>query len=175
MNECDRSYFLTEAAIQFGYGAISVLSHRTGVAISTICRGIAELSSQKLPGDGHIRCAETGRKPVEQIYPDIVKLTQEILDDEIYGSPEGGKRTSCSLWNILKALAEKGISVERSTVQRIIKDIGYSRQKNCKMEQVGTPSPDRDIQFEFFHSETKEALKDAVPVIVCIMGLKPST
>ena len=165
LNECDRRHFLAETAIQFGYGAISILSHRTGVAISTIRRGIVELSSQEPSGNGHIRCAGAGRKPVEQIYPDIVKLTQEILDDETYGSPEGGKWTSCSLRNISKALAEKGISIEKSTVQRIIKDLGYSRQKNCKMEQVGTPSPARGIQFEFIHSETKEALKDGVPVI----------
>lgn len=165
LNECDRRHFLAETAIQFGYGAISILSHRTGVAISTIRRGIAELSAQEPSGNGHIRCTGAGRKPVEQIYPDIIKLTQEILDDETYGSPEGGKWTSCSLRSISKALSEKGIPVEKSTVQRIIKDLGYSRQKNCKMEQVGAPSPDRDIQFEFIHSETKEALKDGVPVI----------
>ena len=147
LNECDRRHFLAETAIQFGYGAISILSQRTGVAISTIRRGIAELSSPEPSGDGHIRRAGAGRKPVEQIYPDIIKLTQEILDDETYGSPEGGKWTSCSLRNISKALAEKGICIEKSTVQRIIKDLGYSRQKNCKMEQVGDPSPDRDIQF----------------------------
>lgn len=165
LNECDRRHFLAETAMQFGYGAISVLSQRTGVAISTIRRGIAELSSQELPDNGHIRRAGAGRKPVEQIHPDIVKLTQEILDDETYGSPEGGKWTSCSLRNISKALAEKGICIEKSTVQRIIKDLGYSRQKNRKMEQVGEPSPDRDIQFEFIRSETNEALKDGVPVI----------
>lgn len=96
LNECDRRHFLAETAIQFGYGAISLLSHRTGVAISTICRGIAELSSKEPSYDGHIRCAGAGRKPVEQ---------------------------------------------------------------------VGTPSPGRGIQFEFIHSETKEALKDGAPVI----------
>ena len=165
LNECDRRHFLAETAIQFGYGSISVLSQRTGVAISTIRRGIAELSSQKPSGDGHIRRAGAGRKPVEQTYPEIIGLVQELLEDETYGSPEGGKWTSCSLRNIAKALAEKGIPVEKSTVQRIIKDLGYSRQKNRKMEQVGAPSPDRDIQFEFIRSETDKSLKDGVPVL----------
>ncbi len=165
LNECDRRHFLAKTAMQFGYGAISILSRRTGVAISTIRRGIAELSSPESPCGSHIRCAGAGRKPVEQLYPDIVELTKEILEDETYGSPEGGKWTSCSLRNISKALAQKGIPVEKSTVQRIIKDLGYSRQKNRKMEQTGNPSPDRDVQFEFIHSETKEALKEGVPVI----------
>ncbi len=114
LNERDRRLFLAKIAKQFGYGAISLLSQRTGVAISKICRGIVELSSQKEPfDDGHIRSAGAGRKPVEKIYQDIVKLTQEILDAETYGSPEGGKWTSCSLRNISKALAEKGIEVEK--------------------------------------------------------------
>ena len=90
---------------------------------------------------------------------------QEILDDETYGSPEGGKWTSCSLRNISKALSEKGITVEKSTVQRIVKELGYSRQRNRKMEQVGSPGPDRNDQFEFIHSETKQALRDGIPVI----------
>ncbi len=166
LNERDRRLFLAGIAIQFGYGATSLLSQRTGVAISTIRRGIIELSSQEEPlDDGHIRSAGAGRKPVEEIYPDIVKLTQEILDDETYGSPEGGKWTSCSLRNISKALAEKDIVIEKSTVQRIVKGLGYSRQKNRKMEQVGNPSPDRNEQFEFIHSEIKEALENGIPVI----------
>lgn len=165
LNERDRRLFLAEMAVQCGYGAISILSQRTGVAISTIRRAIAELSSPELSNDGHIRCKGAGRKPVEEIYPDIVRLIQEILDDETYGSPQGGRWMSCSLRNITKMLSDQGISIEKSTVQRIVKELGYSRQKNRKMEQVGEPAPDRDVQFEFIHSETKEAVKDGIPII----------
>ncbi len=165
LNERDRRLFLAEIAVQAGFGAITILSQRTGVAISTIRRGIAELSSQEAPDDGHIRYSGAGRRSVEEIYPDIKSSVQEILDDETYGSPEGGRWTSCSLRNISKALSEKGIFIEKSTVQRLVKELGYSRQKNRKMEQVGTPSPDRNEQFEFIHSQTKEALNEGVPVI----------
>lgn len=165
LNERDRRLFLAETAVQAGYGAISILSQRTGVAISTIRRGIAELSSEKSPDDGHVRYSGAGRRPVEELYPDIIKSIQEILDDETYGSPEGGKWLSCSLRNISKALSDQGIIIEKSTVQRIVKELGYSRQKNRKMEQVGAPSPDRNVQFEFIHSETNEALKNGLPVI----------
>ncbi len=165
LNERDRRLFLAEAAVQAGFGAITILSQRTGVAVSTIRRGIDELSSQKSPDDGYIRCRGARRKPVEEIYPDITRTVQDILDDETYGSPEGGRWTSCSLRGISKALADKGICIEKSTVQRIVRELGYSRQKNRKMEQVGAPSPDRDAQFEFIHSQTKEALGDGIPVI----------
>lgn len=102
---------------------------------------------------------------MEETFPDVVNLVQEILDDETYGSPEGGKWTSCSLRKITKVLSDKGISIEKSTVQRIVRELGYSRQKNRKMEQVGDPDPDRDVQFEFIHSETDNSLKEGIPVI----------
>ena len=57
LNERERRIFLAETAVRFGYGSISVLSQRTGMAISTIRRAIDELSSQELPDDGRIRCA----------------------------------------------------------------------------------------------------------------------
>ncbi|MEZ3472558.1 MAG: ISAzo13 family transposase [Lachnospiraceae bacterium] len=59
----------------------------------------------------------------------------------------------------------KGILIEKSTVQRIVRNLGYSRQKNRKMEQVGNPDPDRGVQFEFIHSETDKSLRDGIPVI----------
>ena len=107
LNECDRRHFLAKTAMQFGYGAISILSRRTGVAISTIRRGIAELTSQESPCGSRIRCAGAGRKPVEQLYPDIIEMTKEILEDETYGSPEGRKWTSCSLRKISNGIGSK--------------------------------------------------------------------
>ena len=71
LNEREHRIFLAETAVQFGYGSLSVLSQRTGVAISTIRRAIDELSSQELPDDGRICCAGAGRKPVEEIYRDV--------------------------------------------------------------------------------------------------------
>lgn len=32
------------------------------------------------------------------------------------------------------------------------------------MEQVGDPDPDRDVQFEFIHSETNNSLKEGISV-----------
>lgn len=106
------------------------------MVISTIRQAIDKLSSQELSDDGRIRCAGAGLKLEDEAYPDVVNLVQEILDDETYGSPKGDMWTSCSLRNITKALFDKGIPIEKSTVQRIVKELGYSRQKNRRMEQA---------------------------------------
>ena len=66
---------------------------------------------------------------------------------------------------IARVLEIEGIFVEKSTVQRIVKELGYSRQQNRKMEQAGEPDPDKDAQFEFIKSQSNEALHDGIPVI----------
>ncbi|MBP5719163.1 MAG: ISAzo13 family transposase, partial [Abditibacteriota bacterium] len=165
LNEKERRLFLAETAIRFGYGAGMVLSKGTGVSYSTIRRGIKELLSGERTDDGRVRRSGAGRKATEEIYPDIIGVTQEILDDETYGSPEGGKWRSRSLRNITKELAEKGIVIEKSTTQRIVKELGYDRQQNRKMEQVGEAAPDRDEQFAFIRSQKDEAVREGTPVI----------
>ena len=165
LNEKERRLFLAEIAIQYGYGAGMALSKRTGVSYSTIRRGMKEVLKGEMADDGRIRRSGAGRKAVEEIYPDIIGLTKEILDDETYGSPEGGKWRSRSLRNITKELAEKGIIIEKSTAQRIVKELGYNRQQNRKMEQVGQAVPDRDEQFAFIRSQKDEAMQEGTPVI----------
>ena len=165
LNEKERRLFLAETAIQCGYGAGIALSKRTGVSYSTIRRGMKELLSGETTDGERIRRSGAGRKTVEELYPDIIGLTKEILDDETYGSPEGGKWRSRSLRNIVKELAEKGIVIEKSTAQRIVKELGYHRQQNRKMEQVGEAAPDRDAQFEFIRSQKDEAMQEGAPVI----------
>lgn len=165
LNERERRIFLGSGAIQFGYGSISVLSQRTGVAISTIRRGMADSLNEDEWDCGRVRRIGAGRKPIEETYPDIKVTIQKFLEDETYGSPEGGKWYTSSLRSIAEKLEEKGIHVEKSTVQRIVAEIGYSRQQNRKMEQVGEPDPDKDAQFEFINSQSKEALNDGIPVI----------
>lgn len=165
LNERERRVFLAETALQFGYGAGTVLSKRTGVSYSTIRRGIKEVLTGEPLEDGRVRRSGAGRKPTEEIYPDVISVMREILDDGTYGSPEGGKWRTRSLRNIAKDLAERGIFIEKSTAQRIVRELGYNRQQNRKMEQVGEPSPDRDAQFAFIHDETDCAMKEETPVI----------
>jgi hypothetical protein len=43
--------------------------------------------------------------------------------------------------------------------------MGYSRQANQKMLQVGEPHPDRNAQFEFINAKAKEFIEAGEPVI----------
>ena len=165
LNERERRELLARGCMKFGRGAAYNLSKFTGVSMASIRRGLSDIQSPYKLEEGRVRVAGGGRKPIEETYPDIFGNVLEILQSATYGSPEGGKWTSLSLQNISDELAERGIIAERSTLQRIVKELGYSRQKNRKMDQVGKPSPDRSVQFDFIQTETEEAIADGIPVI----------
>lgn len=50
-------------------------------------------------------------------------------------------------------------------ISQLLTDMGYSKQVNQKMEQVGIPSPDRNEQFEFIDHTAHKYLENGEPVI----------
>ncbi len=76
---------------------------------------------------------------MEAKYPDIMSHIQEIVDGNTYGSPEKVRSwTTLSLHDIQSILTEKyQISVSYRTVSNLLEKLGYSKQTNQKMLQVG--------------------------------------
>ena len=54
-----------------GYGGIAAVSRATGIARSTIGRGLADLDRPALP-PGQVRRAGSGRKPVQETDPTLL-------------------------------------------------------------------------------------------------------
>lgn len=50
-------------------------------------------------------------------------------------------------------------------MSQLLTDMGYSRQVNQKMLQVGEPSHDHNEQFGIINDLTKQYLEESVPVI----------
>lgn len=167
LDEAQRRLMLGQMAIKAGcFGAVAMLSRLTGVAFRTIKRGIEEVQSGK-DFDGPVRMEGGGRKSVESKYPDILDHVQKILDEATYGSPESGRKwTSLSHQKIADELESRfGISISANTAGRLIEKLGYSKQANKKMNQVGDPHPDRDAQFQYLNEQSKEFLNAGEPVI----------
>lgn len=148
-------------------GAIAMLTRLTGAAFRTIKRGYAEAVAAEENRSGAVRGEGGGRKSVESTYPDILEHVQEILDEATYGSPETGRKwTSLSHQDIAEELeARYGIHICANTAGRLIEKLGYSKQANKKMDQVGKPHPDRDAQFQYLNEQSKEFLEVGDPVI----------
>lgn len=148
-------------------GAIAMLTKLTGVAFRTIKRGIVEALDADENRRGSVRVEGGGRKSVESNYPDILEYVQDILDEATYGSPETGRKwTSLSHQDIADELKSRhGIQVCANTAGRLIEKLGYSKQANKKMDQIGKPHPDRDAQFQYMNEQSKQFLDAGDPVI----------
>ena len=92
---------------------------------------------------------------------------EELLRENTYGNPMAViSYTSLSQREIARRITEgKGIAISQNVAANALEALGYSKQKNQKMEQVGTAHPDRDAQ------RTRRGLL-ARGRAVCVRGLQ---
>ena len=165
LDEHQRRLFLASEAMAYGHGGISMAHTISGVSIATIRKGIDELESG-VRLDGRIRQSGGGRRPIQDTYPDIEEKILKIVDPETYGDPERVlSYTTVSLRDISDELAKQNVSVSHVTVVDVLDSMGYSKQVNQKMLQLGVPHPDRNAQFERINATVAEHIKAGVPVI----------
>jgi hypothetical protein len=165
LDERQKRLFLASEAKTIGYRGISIVSRISGVSRTTITRGMKELESGE-EYRNNVRKAGGGRNYVENKYPDIVDRIRVIIDDETYGDPTKViSYTTESQRKIARKLGVQGINVNYTTVGKIIESMGYSKQANKKMLQIGEPHPDRNAQFKYINKTAADYIKAGTPVI----------
>jgi transposase len=167
LNEKQRRQYAATLAITYGYGGATVVHKITGISLNTITAGKKELKQKTDVNIGRVRKTGGGPKWLEERYPNIQKHVRDIVEGSTYGSPEKVLSwTTESLRSIQRTLAaEYKISTSHVTVGAILEDMGYSKQANQKMLQVGESHPDRNAQFEFINGKAKEYIEAGEPVI----------
>ena len=157
--------YLANEAMSAGHGGVSKVSRISGVSRTTITKGIQELENDKSL-NGRVRKIGGGRNYVEEKYPEIEERILALIDGSTYGNPERVlSYTTESLRKIEQALKSQGINVSHETIGKIIESMGYSKQANQKMLQVGEPHPDRNAQFEHINKTASEHIESGNPVI----------
>lgn len=165
LNEMQKRLFLASEAIAYGRGGIAEVIRISKVSRNTIKKGIDEIKSGKTY-NGKVRGGGGGRKPIEVRYPDIEKEIRRLIDGSTYGDPERVlSYTTESLRKIEAELNNRNMKIGRTAVAKILEAMGYSKQANKKMLQVGEPHPDRNAQFEHINKTATEYLDAGVPVI----------
>ncbi|MDR1635799.1 MAG: ISAzo13 family transposase, partial [Treponema sp.] len=165
LNEMQRRLFLASEAIAYGRGGIAEVLRITGVSRNTVKRGIHELKSGVMC-DGRVRKSGGGRNFVELKHTGIEEEIRKLIDGSTYGNPERVlSYTTESLRKIEGKLKSRGIPVSHETVGKILQSMGYSKQANQKMLQVGETHPDRNAQFEHINTAAAEYIKTGDPVI----------
>ena len=174
LDEKQKRILYGSAASALGHGGIAFVNEITGSSRNTITSGMDEITSsvkENSPSDdrtGRIRKPGAGRKSALEKNPLLYEKIEEIItqNGDTYGNPDKPLRwTTWSLRKIAGELVKFGITVSQNIVSRALDALGYSKQQNQKMRQVGEQHPDRDAQFCFINETSAEFLSKGEPVI----------
>jgi hypothetical protein len=164
LDERGRRMFAAAEARAAGYGGIAAVSRATGLAASTIGRGLKELAAAGLESD-RIRRHGGGRKAL------LVSDTK-LLDDLLTlvapserGDPMSPLRWTCkSLRRLAAELRALGHRISHTVVGEVLKQQKFSLQGNRKTRE-GDSHPDRDAQFAYINESVTRMLAGQQPVI----------
>jgi len=148
-----------------GHGGIAATAVATGMARSTIGRGLAELETGRDDFPERIRRPGAGRKPATELQPGLLDALQDLVSSAIRGDPEAALLwVSKSQRHLAAALGERGFEVSHKLVGRLLNTLGFSLQANSKTRE-GANHPDRNAQFEHINAQINTFQADGQPTI----------
>ena len=165
LDERQRRLFAAAEAGAAGYGGIAAVSRLTGIAPSTIGRGLKDLATPTELEVGRIRRPGGGRKALTAIDDTLLVDLMSLVEPTSRGDPMSPLRWTClSLSNLAKELGKRGHQVSHMTVGKLLKGLKFTLQANCKTRE-GESHPDRDAQFHHLNETVQCALAEQQPVI----------
>ena len=168
LDERGRRRFAAAEALAAGRGGVTAVARITGMARSTIGRGLAELRGEAAPDAApeRVRRKGGGRKPLVDTDPTLARPISRTgrADDarrsdvaaavDVQEPAQAGGR-ACANWAIASATTWSA---------ELLRELGYSLQANRKTRE-GTSHPDRDAQFGYINDQVKQALAAGEPAI----------
>ena len=165
LGERGRRLFAANEALAQGYGGVSATAQATGLARSTINRGIAELRAGGNAIGTATRQAGGGRKAAVVHQPGLPAALEALIEDAIRGDPCSPLRwVSRGQRHLVKALVAQRFKVSQWLVGRLLRQLKYSCQANRKTRE-GSNHPDRDAQFAHINTTVKAAIAQGQPAI----------
>jgi len=163
LDERQRRLWAAAEARSHGRGGVAAVARVTGMAETTVRRGIADLQGAEEWEPWRVRRAGAGRPAMGE---EVVNALDGLLEPVTVGDPErvSVRWTSKSGAKLASELREKGHQIVDRTVLRLLKGLGFSMQGNYKTRE-GEQHPDRDAQFHYINETVAEALAGEQPVI----------
>ena len=164
LDERERRLFAAAEAGTAGYGGVSAVARATGIARSTINRGLKDLIAFDL-AQQKVRRAGGGRPSLTQTDPTLLEDLQRLLEPAILGDP-----MRLLVWvskshaKLAAALRSMGHQVSASRIPQLLERLNYRRQVNRKTKE-GSHHPDRDAQFEHINKQVMAFQAAGQPVI----------
>src|SRR5271157_3638966 len=165
LDERQRRLFVAAEARAAGYGGIAAVSRVTGVAASTIGRGLKELEAPSATPVDRVRRPGGGRKSLSETNPGLLDDLNALVEPDARGDPMSPLRWTCkSLRRLADELGKLGHKISHTVVGELLKKQKFSLQANSKTRE-GADNPDRDAQFRVVNEAVKTAIGENQPVI----------
>ena len=165
LEERGRRRFAAAEALAAGRGGIATVSQVTGIARSTIGRGLLELRDEAAPAAGRVRRTGGGRKSLAQSDATLLDDLKALVEPSTRGDPMAPLLwTAKSLRKLAAELQGLGHRIGHNSVAELLRSLGYSLQANRKTLE-GASHPDRDAQFAYINDQVKAALANGEPAI----------
>ena len=119
LDERGRRLVAAAEAFAAGYGGIAAVSMATGMAPSTIGRGLRELAQDE--PSGRVRRPGAGRKPAIVKDPSLRADLEALVEPTTRGDPQSPLRWTCkSVRRLAEALQQQGHQVSRTLVAELL-------------------------------------------------------
>ena len=163
-DERGRRVFAASETLAAGRGGLAAVSAITGLARSTIGRGVKDLEAEPPPG-GRVRREGGGPRPLSERDPTLLADLERLVEPATRGDPERPLLwVSKSLDKLASALADMGHAISPNSVRKLLTELGFSRQANRKAAE-GASHPDRNAQFEHINGKLLAAQAAGEPVV----------
>jgi len=163
-NERQRRLFAAAEAKALGHGGIELVARATGIAPSTIGRGLKDIACPERLA-GHVRRPGAGRPTASAAQPTLLDNLRALVEPATLGDPMRALLwVSKSHAKLAAALTQGGQRVCANTIGVLLERLGYRRQANRKTRE-GAHHPDRDAQFAHIDACARRFARDAAPVI----------
>jgi Rhodopirellula transposase DDE domain len=165
LDERGRRLFAATEAAAAGHGGIATVSRITGMAASTIGRGLKELAAQTALEAGRVRRPGGGRRPLVATDSRLLDDLNALVEPDARGDPMSPLRWTCkSLRRLAGELTALGHRISHTVVGELLKQQKFSLQANRKTRE-GDSHEDRDAQFAYINTAVGAALAEGQPVI----------
>jgi hypothetical protein len=147
LNERSLRLFAASEALAAGTGGITLVHNVTGIARSTIHRGIKELQQQSNniePKSETLRIRRKGgdRKSIRTLYPHIKEALEMLVEPLSKGEPSSPMRWTLKSCRALAfELKEQGYNVSHGTIKKIAKrnDLYFTIKQKIASSKTTTP------------------------------------
>jgi hypothetical protein len=165
LDEQCRRRFAAAEAVTAGLGGVSAVMRATGIARSTIRRGLNELVDGDAVAGERVRRVGGGRKALSETDASLIDDLRSLVEPGTRGDPQSPLLWTCkSLRKLSQSLREMGHKIGRTVVGELLYKLDYRLQANRKTRE-GSSHPDRDAQFCYINDQVKAALAAGAPAI----------